>query len=168
MANDAPSRLIVGVDGTLPSVHALRWALGQARMTGSDVDVVIAWERESRMALAPLSAGAAGAGAVASMALSGELDSELVTDARRTADRCVRLAAGGRPDVHVRVWAMRGPATTVLSELAGPKDLLVVGPTGHRALVGALLGSVTTYLVNNARCPVVVVRGDDRGDDPAT
>ncbi|HEX7186910.1 MAG TPA: universal stress protein, partial [Actinomycetes bacterium] len=58
-------------------------------------------------------------------------------------------------------WAMRGPATTVLSELAGPADMLVVGPSGHHAVVGAILGSVTTYLITHARCPVVVVRGDE-------
>lgn len=162
MANDtAPGRVIVGVDGTLPSVQALRWALEHAERVGGDVDVVMAWQRPGRLGVAPLTAGAVGVEAAGALLTSPDLDSELAAEARRTVDRCVRLAAEGRPRVHVRSWAMRGPATTVLSELAGPTDLLVVGPTGHRALVGALLGSVATYLVSNARCPVVVVRSDD-------
>lgn len=161
MASNPPGRLIVGVDGTPPSVRALRWALGQAAQTSSAVDVVIAWQSDTRLAVAPLSAGAVAAEGAGALLTAGDLDTQRAADARQTADRSVRLAAGGRPDVHVRVWAMRGQATTVLSELAGPADLLVVGPSGHHAVVGAILGSVTTYLITHARCPVVVVRGDE-------
>lgn len=37
-------------------------------------------------------------------------------------------------------------------------DLVVVGSRGHGAIRRALLGSVSTHLVNHAPCPVVVVR----------
>src|SRR3712207_7074016 len=36
-------RIVVGVDGSSHSEEALRWALGQARLTGQPVDAVISW-----------------------------------------------------------------------------------------------------------------------------
>jgi nucleotide-binding universal stress UspA family protein len=59
----------------------------------------------------------------------------------------------------VRTWAIRGAPGPVLAELAAQDDILVVGPSSHGAVVGAVLGSVATYLVTHAPCPVVVVRG---------
>ncbi len=37
-------RIVVGVDGSAPSRAALRWAVGQARLTGGTVEAVIAWQ----------------------------------------------------------------------------------------------------------------------------
>ena len=36
-------RIVVGVDGSSHSEEALRWALGQARLTGQAVEAVISW-----------------------------------------------------------------------------------------------------------------------------
>lgn len=40
----SPHRVVVGVDGSTPSLLALQWALDYASATNSDVDVVVAWE----------------------------------------------------------------------------------------------------------------------------
>jgi nucleotide-binding universal stress UspA family protein len=40
-------------------------------------------------------------------------------------------------------------------------DLLVVGSKGHGAFTGMLIGSVSQHCVQDARCPVVVVRKKD-------
>jgi hypothetical protein len=37
-------RIVAGVDGSLSSVSALRWAARQAALTGAAVDAVIAWQ----------------------------------------------------------------------------------------------------------------------------
>ena len=37
-------RIVVGVDGSVPSKAALAWAVKQARLTGAAVEAVIAWE----------------------------------------------------------------------------------------------------------------------------
>jgi nucleotide-binding universal stress UspA family protein len=39
-------------------------------------------------------------------------------------------------------------------------DVIVVGSRGRGAIKRALLGSVSTYVVHNAPCPVLVVRAD--------
>lgn len=57
-----------------------------------------------------------------------------------------------------------GDAGPFLSALAGEldADVVVVGSQGKGAIKRALLGSVSGHVVNNAPCPVVVVR---RGTD---
>jgi|GEM_PF-6877182 len=39
-----PGHIVVGVDGSPSSLDALTWAVGQAALTGTDVQAVIAWE----------------------------------------------------------------------------------------------------------------------------
>ncbi len=36
-------RIVVGVDGSEPSLAALRWAIRQAKLTGACVDAVAVW-----------------------------------------------------------------------------------------------------------------------------
>jgi nucleotide-binding universal stress UspA family protein len=50
-----------------------------------------------------------------------------------------------------------GPALCDAAERLGA-DVIVVGSRGRGAIKRALLGSVSTYVVHNATCPVLVVR----------
>ena len=43
--------------------------------------------------------------------------------------------------------------------------MLVVGSSGHGALVGMLLGSVSEQCIGQAPCPVVVVRHDKQASE---
>jgi nucleotide-binding universal stress UspA family protein len=52
-----------------------------------------------------------------------------------------------------------GPVVCWKAEALG-SDVIVVGSRGRGAIRRALLGSVSTHVVNNAPCPVVVVRAD--------
>jgi nucleotide-binding universal stress UspA family protein len=70
-------------------------------------------------------------------------------------------AAGLLDGLDVTVEALEGHPGERLITLSEDAELLVVGSRGHGGFVGLLLGSVTTYCVNHARCPVVVVRGAD-------
>jgi nucleotide-binding universal stress UspA family protein len=60
--------------------------------------------------------------------------------------------------VDVVTEALEGHAGEQLIRLSADADLLVVGARGHGGFLGLLMGSVTTYVVNHAVCPVVVVR----------
>jgi nucleotide-binding universal stress UspA family protein len=70
----------------------------------------------------------------------------------------VRTAAELDGEVVARV--VRGAPGPALCDLAAElgADAVVVGSRGLGAIRRALLGSVSTYVVNNAPCPVVVVR----------
>jgi hypothetical protein len=126
----------VGLDGTPASVRAAEWAAAVAEATGKSVDLVTAWAASSRMSVAPMAMGPAVDG-MSVLVADEQLAAARSTEARATADRVARIVGARRGAVPLRTWALHGPPAEVLVDLAGPGDLLVVGPTGHRAVVGA-------------------------------
>src|SRR3712207_2023518 len=72
-------RIVVGVDGSSHSEEALRWALGQARLTGQPVDAVISWRT-------PVEYGVGRVGAVAAFDWEGLATSTLEDTVARAAD----------------------------------------------------------------------------------
>ena len=138
------ARIVVGVDGSEPSVDALRWAYGEASLRGAAVEVVHAWHYPY-------------VGDVAGVAAYGIGHEALQEGARGVLDHCIERA--GRPPGAVaveRVLVQGGP-TTVLLDAARGADLLVLGSRGHGGFTGLLLGSVSQQAVHHASCPVVIV-----------
>jgi len=143
-------RIVAGVDGSPSSASALRWAVGQAGLTGASVDAVIAWHY-------PASAASGGYGMMVGSAGPEdfrEIAQKVVADAVSDAP-----GSAGRVRVHARVT--EGNAAQVLLEAAEGAELLVVGSRGHGGFAEALLGSVSQHCVQHASCPVVVIRGQD-------
>jgi nucleotide-binding universal stress UspA family protein len=70
-------------------------------------------------------------------------------------------ASGDLDGVEVTTEVIEGHAGERLIALSKEAELLVVGSRGHGGFMGLLLGSVTTYVVNHAVCPVVVVRHNE-------
>ena len=60
----------------------------------------------------------------------------------------------------VRDIVERPPYQTFADRFDG-LDLVVVGPRGLGAVARTILGSVTTWLINEAPCPVVIVPAAD-------
>ena len=58
-----------------------------------------------------------------------------------------------------------GIARERLVDHAADADLLVVGERGHRAFLGGVLGSVTTWVIHHLVCPTAVVPAPDRTAD---
>jgi len=134
-------RIVVGVDGSDASKHALRWALRQARITGASVDAVIAWHPVIVFGYMPP---------------PGDFDVEGA--ARSVLEETVGEILADEQDVAVRQRVFEGSAAQVLVDAAKGAQLLVVGNRGHGGLTEALLGSVGQHCVHHAGCPVVVVR----------
>ncbi|HET7488406.1 MAG TPA: universal stress protein [Acidimicrobiales bacterium] len=138
--------IVAGVDGSEPSRRALRWALAEASMRGSEVLAVHVWRFH------PLSY----AGAVAAPVLAaGDLEAAAHTLLDQEVDAAVAEAAG-RPAVE-RVVAEGAPAEQLV-KLAAGADLLVVGHRGHGGFPSLLLGSVAQQCSTHASCPVVILR----------
>jgi nucleotide-binding universal stress UspA family protein len=132
-------RIVVGVDGSPASLHALRFAHGQADLTGAELYAVTTWTY-------PLSFDdpvdptdwQANAEAILDTALTEALPMSAVPGVRR----------------HVT----EGHPAGVLLASVGEADMLVVGSRGHGGFTGMLLGSVSQHVVAHGPCPVVVVR----------
>jgi nucleotide-binding universal stress UspA family protein len=139
-------RIVVGVDGSVPSKAALKWAVGQARLTGAAVEAVIAWEYPATYGYpVPVSD-------VNWEELAGQVIADAIAGVRSSAR-----------EVEVRCKVMEGNAAQALVDESAGAELLVVGSRGHGGFVEALLGSVGQHCVHHATCPVVVIRDSVTG-----
>jgi nucleotide-binding universal stress UspA family protein len=75
-------RIVVGVDGSPPSVAALRWAIKQAELSGTAVEAITAWQIPAAMT---------GYG-WAPIAIAGCSDMELI--AKHALEEAIAEAAG--------------------------------------------------------------------------
>jgi nucleotide-binding universal stress UspA family protein len=141
--------IVVGIDGSDPSKAALAWAVREAKLTGAELRVVIAWH---------VPAMAYGSG----IAMPPDLELEQAT--REVLDEAVKDVRGQNPSLTVSTSVAKGPAAPALIASAEDATLLVVGSRGHGAFAGMLLGSVSEYCVSHAPCPVVVVRDKTERD----
>ncbi|MFF8770877.1 universal stress protein [Kitasatospora sp. NPDC015120] len=143
-------RIVVGIDGSAPSKAALRWAVGQAVLTGATVHAVAAWEYPSLYGwFAPM------------------VDDGFEQSARRTLTAEVDEVIGPQRPVPVEESVLPGHAAEVLLEAAEGADLLVLGSRGRGTFARTLLGSVSARCAVHGSCPVVIVRADGATAPPA-
>lgn len=133
-----PERIVVGIDGSLASHAAVRWAVDHAR-PGDKVILVHAWQ------VSP------------SIVDVGAEDPRDDAAARSFAHHeLARARALPRDDdVTLSCEVVHGDAQDCLSRQ--PADVLVVGTRGHGRLTGMLLGSVSAHLAHHCPIPLVIV-----------
>ncbi|PSK90946.1 nucleotide-binding universal stress UspA family protein [Murinocardiopsis flavida] len=150
----APSKVLVGVDGSSPAQEALIWATAQAGRRNVPLVVVYALS-------VPL----------AQLENTGVFRLAPSDTAVAHAEHVLAEAAE-----HARTQRFTGPVETLLAlekpavalmRQSTPADLVVVGSRGLGALGTAFLGSTSVRLVAQATCPVIVVHGT-RGRAPST
>jgi len=145
MADSTPQlRVVVGVDGSEPSKHALEWGRFTARTMGARLEAVSVWRMPATAAMAP----------VAPL----ELDLEGYT--AKALHATVTEVLGESPEVPVREIVGEGSAAQVLLDTAKDARLLIVGSRGHGGFVGLMLGSVSSACAEHAKCPVLVIHGE--------
>lgn len=134
-------RIIVGVDGSPDSKRALRWAVAQAERTGQEVHAITAWEVPVRVVLVPTAT-----------------EQDYADHAAAVAESELNEVLGEHPSVGVHARTIEGRPARVLTAVATSEDTLVIGSHGRGELPGMHLGSVSSYCVHHAPCPVVLLR----------
>ena len=132
-------RIVVGVDGSPCAFRALEYAAYQAAITGSILQIVTVYY------------GPVGYGPFTPVALDQEGAESVVKAA-------VDYVQGSHPDVVTKDEIVCGVAGPVLSEVSEGASALVVGTRGHGQIVGAVLGSVSEYVLHHAGCTTIIVR----------
>jgi nucleotide-binding universal stress UspA family protein len=143
------NRIVVGVDGSIPSDAAVAWAAQEACERGAALEVVHAW----MLPLVPWSAP----------------PTPLLTDptgfedaAQAILDHSMQVArvwVGDRP-LEVEGRLIEGQAVQSMVDRAEGADLLVVGNRGHGGFASLLLGSVALGCAHRSTVPLAVVRGN--------
>src|SRR3954452_13123264 len=145
--------LVVGVDGSEPSLRAVDWAADEAVLRGVPLRLVYAclWERYEGAALArdigrptalPLAQDVVGAAA--------------------------ERARARHPDLKVTADVVFEEPEYALVREGRHASALVVGTRGRSGIAEMLLGSVSLAVAARADCPVIVLRGsrDNRATPP--
>ncbi|MFE1428526.1 universal stress protein [Streptomyces fungicidicus] len=148
-ADDRP--LVVGVDGSEPSMRAVDWAADEAELRQVPLRVVYAclWDRYEGAALARDAGRPAGPPSPREIADAG---------ARRARDR--------HPALRVTAEVVPEEPEYVLVRAGRDAAALVVGTRGRSGVAEMLLGSVSLTVAARADCPVIVLRGSH--DNQAT
>ncbi|HEY6744395.1 MAG TPA: universal stress protein [Mycobacteriales bacterium] len=136
-------RIVVGIDGSAPSLLAVRWAAIEAADRGAGLCLCC----------------------VAVEDLHGQpmlwTGPQVVRrEATDVAGQAEAEAEMTRPEVEVSVRIVVGDAATELAAAGVGADLLVVGSRGLGGFAGLLLGSVGERVTRHPATDVVVVRGD--------
>ena len=139
--------VVVGVDGSAPSLAALRWAAGEARLRGRPLHVIHCFVWPSF---------AAGYGLIP----DDWFDPRPRVEAQRLMAEWIEQARAMAGGVLVTGVVVDGPAAPVLIEESREAATVVVGTRGTGGFAGLLLGSVATQVATHAHGPVVVVRPD--------
>lgn len=140
-AIEAP-RIVVGVDGSIQSKQALRWAAHLAAASGAHLDAVAAWDYPTTYGLAPM----------------GDWNPE--KDMEKGLTETVDEVFGTERPADMRLLVREGNASKVLLDASNGALMLIVGSRGHGGFAGLLLGSISTAVAEHATCPVLVVHGD--------
>ncbi|BCB89554.1 universal stress protein [Phytohabitans suffuscus] len=142
MRRQSPGRVIVGVDGSLAGLRALRLAVAEARHRGVVLHAVRVWSCDSSW-----QGGAAGC------------DGEIGQQARAEAVAAFGAAMGALPvDVQVVIAPVAGRPWGALVDYAHrDSDLLFVGNSQRHWWRRLFRPSTARYCAARASCPVVVV-----------
>lgn len=138
--------IVVGVDGSTGSAHALEWAAREARLRGTTLTIVSAWYPPAIMY-----AGSAWAG------MQPDFVADLAEVAKQALDKICDTHSEQLAGLVVERRVVEDAPANALLEAARDAELLVVGTRGHGGFAGLLLGSVSHQCAHHARCPVVIV-----------
>jgi nucleotide-binding universal stress UspA family protein len=147
-----PGTIVVGVDGSPPSVAALRWAAEEAALREARLVALHAW---SYVPPAPIAEP--GMIPLPASDLAGQLEAERGAAQAELEAAMADAFPSGAP-VEIEEQLAEESAGDALVAAGADADLLVVGSSGRGGLASALLGSVSRHVVSHATCPVVVVK----------
>ncbi|HEX5468720.1 MAG TPA: universal stress protein [Gaiellaceae bacterium] len=144
--NAPDGTIVVGIDGSEHSERALDWAIAEAKIRGTRLELVAAWHVPPAIYMGP--------------GFTPPIDESVESAFREVAEEVVGKAAGRAraAGVEAETRLEHGQAAEVLVEASADADLLVVGSRGRGGFAGLLLGSVSTQCAHHASCALVIVR----------
>ena len=136
--------IVIGVDGSDVAKEALQYGLHEASIRGTRVRAVHAWMPSAMMP-------ATGPGMVP------PIDIEPYREAAEEILRSAVTAVAGEHADKVELVVAESPAGPALIDNAHDAELIVVGRRGRGAVKSLVLGSVSSYVLQHATCPVLVM-----------
>jgi nucleotide-binding universal stress UspA family protein len=137
--------IVVGIDGSNHSIHALEWAVKEAEIRQAEITALFAWQM-------PM------------IGIPGAFDrDELEAEAQKFLNG--EVAKVETDGVAVNPVTAQGDPSASLIEACKrlEADMLVLGARGRDGFGGLLLGSVGQECASHATCPVLIYNDDETG-----
>ena len=139
----ASGRVVVGVDGSKPSMRALSVAFDETVRAGGTLDVLHAWEAHS--ASDP------------TLATSSSW-STYEANLEQIVESAIATQRAEHPDVKVDYEVVRSEPVGALIDRSEGAALLVVGSRGSGGFPGLHVGSTAMRLISRCHCPLLMTR----------
>lgn len=136
-------RIVVGVDGSQESLHAVRWAADRAKLSNWELEILCAYALPSYTA-ASLEGGQ---GVVNDDSIRESAQAVVNEAAEHIADRGLDVITTIEP----------GDPTGILVKKSKEVQMLVVGTRGGGGFADRLLGAVSASIPAYSYCPVAVI-----------
>jgi len=138
-----PTKILVPVDGSIPSKNAVKYAATLAKQNEAEITLLHVY--------GPISQLLTGEGLEIVKKELTEESEKLMTEYKELMEEC-----GATADMLTRAGETGNVILNVADELGS--DLIIMGSRGHTALEGIVMGSVAIKVLHGAKCPVLVTR----------
>ncbi len=141
-------KILVPVDGSQNSLKALAHAVAIARSFDAEISILYISVLSQQVPLYDQVQGS-------------QIPAKALTNPKKFAESIVAEALKQVPEgIRVHTHIEIGEPRIAITEFAGQNgyDILVIGSRGLGTISGLLLGSVSSYVVRNAKCAVLVAK----------
>ena len=143
--------ILVGIDGSEHSRHALEWAVREAALRHTPLTVLSVHQTVASY----------WTGSPVTYPGDSELTTKLQQVVEEETDSVLKQADEASRPPSVTIKALTGLPAEELLRAAEGADMIVVGSRGAGGFKRLLLGSVSTQVTHHAHCPVVVIPDDN-------
>ena len=144
--------ILIGLDGSESSLHALSYAIHLAQQNKAKLHIVTAAEP-----LPPLAYDGVGG----APAYIPQYQDDLHDGLEKMQNEQLAKLKKEYPDVQITGEVIDGRPAHVIRDAMGNADLIVIGHRGHGGILSWVLGSVAKEIVDNCSVPVLVVKNKD-------
>lgn len=145
-ARPGADTIVVGVDGSEPSIDALRYAVKVGDALDKRVEAVAIWHPAVSMY----------------DVYSPEPGWSPEGEAHQMLDEAIATAFGDMVPDRLSASTWKGRTAQALIEVSTDSEMLVLGSRGHGGFAGLMLGSVSTACAAHAHCPVLITHHGKR------
>ena len=141
-------KILVPVDGSKNSLRALSHAVALARSFNAEISILYVSALSQQVPLPDQVKG---------FKIPANSSTDPVSFAKKIIAETLKFVPAG---IRVQTHDEMGEPRTAITEFAEQNscDVIVMGSRGLGVIKGLLLGSVSTYVIRNSKCPVMIVR----------
>jgi len=132
--------IVVGVDGSQPSIEALLYAVKLGDALGKRVEAIAVWHPSVSVY----------------DVYSPEPGWSPESEAHQILRDALAKAFGDIVPDELNAATLEGRTAPALIEVSAGSEMLVLGSRGHGGFAGLMLGSVSAACAAHARCPVLI------------